>query len=200
LAAILSVGVKTYHVWTDGPWELPAVEEVTSATDAKTEAKVTRPAELVNTKVITEKNLFDPERGMSKDKADEALAMTTQKIRALLLVGTVILGESRYAIIEDPGDPRLWSPRPELQPIQRGEMRRLRLGDSVDGFRLADVKDRSVTFVNGNSKVELALDYFRKFKDGRPRGLTSAPAGSAGSELPATPLVPRFPRRDAGRG
>jgi hypothetical protein len=79
-------------------------------------------------------------------------------------------------------------------------MRRLKLGDTVDGFRLADVKDRSVTFINGNSKVELALDYFRKFDDGRSRELTSAPAGSTGPELPAALLVPRFPRRDAGRG
>jgi hypothetical protein len=153
-------------------------------------------------RAIIEKNLFDPERGTGKSRADkeaEALALASQKIRAMLLIGTVILGESRYAILEDPGDPRMRSPRPELQPTQRGDMRRLKLGDTVEGFKLVDLKDRNVTFINGDSKVELALDYLRKFHDARPAGLNPTSISTPDAQLPAAPLTPRFPRRDARR-
>jgi hypothetical protein len=73
---------------------------------------------LVHTTTIVERNLFDPERGQAKNKADEALSLAAQRLRAMILVGAVILGESRYAIREDPGDPRSQSRRPGLQPAQ----------------------------------------------------------------------------------
>jgi hypothetical protein len=151
-------------------------------------------------RAIIEKNLFDPERGTGQSRADkeaEALALASQKIRAMLLIGTVILGESRYAILEDPGDPRLRSPRPELQPTQRGEIRRIKIGETLEGFRLSDVEDRKAVFVKGDARVDITIDYFRKFNDGISRSAAAAASGSVSAmETPAVPLAPRFPRRD----
>jgi hypothetical protein len=160
----------------------------------------------LTTRNIIDKNLFDPERGLGKSRADkqsEALATAAQKLRSFVLVGTAILGDDRYAVFEQPVDPRLQSPRPQLQPERRGEMRRVKLGDVVEGFKLSDIEDRRAVFENGSARVEIALDYLRKVDEGRSRGPGSAPPGQlaarvprqeAESDAPAPPLAPRFPR------
>jgi hypothetical protein len=140
------------------------------------------------------------------DKEAEALVLATQHLRAMALVGTAILDDRRYAVLEEPVDPRLQGPRPQLQAEKRGEMRRMKLGDTLEGFRLSEIEDRRIVFENGASRVEMAVDYLRKMDDGRSRGPGAGPPGQmatripgqgADPEAPAPPLAPRFPRRDA---
>ena len=161
------------------------------------------PIQLVSTKNIVGRNLFDPERGAGQDRADkqaQANAVAMQRLRSMTLVGTIILGASRYAIVEDSGDPRL-GPRAELTG-QKGQMLRLKLGDMLEGFKVSAIEDRKVVFANGASKVEMGIDYLRKVDSGSPRGPGGAVPGAQPTvpEQPATPLAPRFPRRDARPG
>jgi hypothetical protein len=81
---------------------------------------------------------------------------------------------------------------------------RYKIGDVVEGFSLSEIRDKNVVFSKGASRVELALDYFRKIEASpRPttaqRGVTGA-APVAGQAKPVTPLIPRvlpqLPRRE----
>ena len=72
---------------------------------------------------------------------------------------------------------------------------RVKQGDTVEGFKLAEVGDKRVIFSNGASRVELVLDYFRKV-DARPATAAPAPAGQIRQPSPVAPrVVPALPRR-----
>jgi hypothetical protein len=83
---------------------------------------------------------------------------------------------------------------------------RFKLGDAFEGFRLSEIRDKNVVFTKGASRVELALDYFRKVE---PTVVARAPisqpalsgtASATGQARPGAPLAPRvvpqLPRRE----
>jgi hypothetical protein len=81
---------------------------------------------------------------------------------------------------------------------------RYKIGDVVEGFSLSEIRDKNVVFSKGASKVELALDYFRKIEASprapvAQRGVSGA-APVPGQAAPVTPLasrvVPQLPRRE----
>jgi hypothetical protein len=118
----------------------------------------------------------------------------------LILHGTAILGESRYAILQDSGS------SPGGRPVQgqTNQLMRFKTGDSFEGFRVSEIRDRNVVFSNGPARIELALDYFREVESVtasappaaqvRPTG--SAPARGQPSPLPLPRVVPQIPRRE----
>ena len=57
---------------------------------------------LVSPDLIISKNLFDPERGAGATREAEFNSRSFQRIRNMVLLGTVILGDSRSAILQDP--------------------------------------------------------------------------------------------------
>lgn len=63
---------------------------------------------------------------------------------------------------------------------------RLKLGDTVEGFKLSEIHDKKVVFTKGSSKVEVALDYFRKIEPTKP--VPAAPARPG--------VAPNVPRRE----
>jgi hypothetical protein len=170
---------------------------------------------VVGTEAVIAKNLFDPERGAGQTKATEADTRAAQRIRGMILHGTAILGPNRYAIVQD-GDAGV-RPPPGGQPAQ--PPRRIKLGDSIDGFNLTEVREKGVIFTRGATRVELAVDYFRKIPAGAvappaqpgqpgpagtPRGAPTQPAPSlvpgqvAPGSVPGQPtprVAPNLPRR-----
>jgi hypothetical protein len=83
---------------------------------------------------------------------------------------------------------------------------RYKIGDVIEGFSLSEIRDKNVVFSKGASRVELALDYFRKIEapalvraPSTQRGVAGA-ASMPGQVAPASPLVPRvlpqLPRRE----
>ena len=142
---------------------------------------------LASTRNIIDKNLFDPERGASKTRETEAVSAAMQRVRGMILVGTAILGEGRYAILTDPSPSRSPAPRGAGQATQL----RLRLGDTVEGFKLSEIEAKEVVFTNGLSRVNLALDYGRKFDElpGQRAPVTATPGArsveSSGAESAA---------------
>jgi hypothetical protein len=197
------VGERTYQLWKDRPWEekpraIPAAPKTEEQREPKT---APQPREqFSNTQVIVAKNLFDPERGANSDKDKEreaqAVAAAMQRMRSMVLVGTIVLGDGRYAIVEDPGETRPAGPRP--QSPQKGQTLRLKLGDTVEGFQLSEIGDRKIVFSKGQSRVDVAIDYFRKGEQPRQPATAASPGAPPPPQAvqpSGAPVKPRIPRR-----
>ncbi len=182
LVAIGFVGTSVYKLWEEGPWDLPSPAKAKVADGDERPKKEPARTQLVSTKNIVEKNLFDPERGAGRAQEAEASSAAMQRIRSMILVGTVILGSNRYAIIQQPSDPR--PAAAGGSPAARQSALRLKLGDTVEGFKLSEIQDKKVTFTKGSSKVEVVLDFFRKVEPTK-----QAPVGP--SRPGVAPAVPR---------
>lgn len=182
------VGASTYRHWQAGPWDLPTAGKAKVTPPARKTDEEPPQLQVANTRNIVEKNLFDPERGATrtKDKEAEASAAAMQRIRSMVLLGTAILGNSRYAIMQEPPESRA-----PAKPGVSGQTR-LKMGEMIEGFKLSEIRDKSVVFTKGASRVEVAIDYFRP-------GPEPAPPASAPIP-PRQPVGPRIPPRAAGAG
>jgi hypothetical protein len=74
--------------------------------------------------------------------------------------------------------------------VKSGEVGQLRvkLGDTVEGFKVSEIHENRVVLSKGASKVEIAVDYFRRVEE--PRDRVRAPSRA----LPRVPA--RTPRRE----
>ena len=198
-ATLVFILVKTYLLWSDGPWELPNPPKVVSLATA---TEVAAPAPLPRAAapdLVISKNVFDPERGATQTKEAEANSRAMQRLRGLVLLGTAVLGEGRYAIIQDLGVQSAGRPAPG----QSSQTMRFKMGDTFEGFSLSQIQDKNVVFTNGAARVELALDYFRKVEASAP-AVASAPRPQAAAAPspraapgPTAPrVIPQLPRRD----
>ena len=210
VASLAGVGLKIYSVWRQGPWNLPAAVKPKPLADrAGEKAEAGTSPSIVGTDVIIAKNLFDPERGANRTKETEADTRVAQRIRSMVLLGTAILGSSRYAIVQD-GDGAARTPAGAPAAVQGP--RRMKIGDSIEGFNLTEVGEKVVVFARGATRVELPIDYFRKVpvgavsttipQPGQPRGPGQAAPGLApgqvtsGAAPGAAPrVIPNLPRR-----
>lgn len=179
------MGARTYALWKEGPWDLPQPAKARGSAVVEEPKKDPPRQQVASAKNIIEKNLFDPERGASRMAESEASSIAMQRIRSMVLLGTAILGSSRYAILQGPSDSR--PPLPGPPTGQSGNMR-LKLGDTVEGFKLSEVHEKKVIFTKGSSKVEVALDFFRKVDQNKQGPLSPAP--------PRPGVAPNFPRRE----
>ena len=170
-----------YWLWREGPWDLPAaVKPKPLAYRADEKAEAATVPSILGTDVIIAKNLFDPERGANRTKETEADTRAAQRIRSMVLLGTAILGSSRYAIIQD-GDGTARMPAGALAAVQGP--RRMKIGDSIEGFNLTEVGEKAVVFARGATRVELPIDYFRKV----PVGAVSTPPQPGQPRVPGQP-------------
>jgi len=67
-------------------------------------------------------------------------------IEDFILLGTFVAGSERHAIVKGKG----------------GELRRLELGDTLDGFELAEIHRQRAVFKSDTDTLELVLDFTRK--------------------------------------
>ena len=185
------MSARTYALWQAGPWDLPKAAKGKEPPAVEEPKKEPQKMQLASTKNIIEKNLFDPERGAGRAEQAEASSVAMQRIRSMVLLGTAILGSSRYAILQQPSDSRSSPPGPPAG--QQGSLR-LKLGDTVEGFKLSEIHDKRVVFTKGASKVEVALDFFRKVEQAKPGPVPARPGVAPGvprrQNLPAPPVTP----------
>ena len=190
LAVIGLIGWKTFRVWKDGPWDLPGPAKARPSLAVGEERPATRARPAINTELIISKNLFDPERGAGATREAEANSQAFQRIRGMILLGTAIIGNDRFAVLRDSGSIK----GPPVAPGQSAAAMRVKLGETVEGFRLAEVAERKVVFTKGASRVEVLLDYFRKPDVPEVKAPVPRPAGTP---RPAAPrVVPNLPRRE----
>lgn len=195
--SIVFVAARIYRVWQTGPRELPTIAK--SKPSLPTQAADEQPPQfqVVNTRNIIDKNLFDPERGASKKQEAEAQrdAQARQRIRSMVLLGTAILGSSKYAILQEPRPAGTPNPRVPQQQVGSGQMR-LKLGDTLEGFRLAEVREKSVVFTKGPIKEEISIDFFRPPEPQPNAPVQGTPAPVApGQPQPRPGLAPRVGAR-----
>jgi hypothetical protein len=198
---------KTYWLWTAGPWDLPSAGRGKLPIVAESAKTASAPPAMVGTETIISKNIFDPERGAGFTRQAEANSQAFQRIRSMVLMGTAIIGNNRFAIVQDVGT----SPGTPGNPGTPAAPMRIKLGDTVEGFRLSEVSEKRVVFARGTSTVEVPLDYFRKVDGAQPRRPAAAPTATP-AQAPAPTVVapgqtnipsqrvpraiPALPRRD----
>ena len=187
--AIGFVSWSIYRSWTEGPWDLPGPSKISPVAATEKQAPVA-PRVPINTDVIVTKNLFDPERGAGATREAEENSRAFQRVRNMILIGTVIIGNNRTAIMQDSANPGV-GPAVTAQPAAP---MRLKLGDNVEGFRLSEIADKRVVFTRDTSRVEVLLDYFRKVEVAQPRALPPGQVSTPGT-APVPRVVPNLPRR-----
>jgi hypothetical protein len=192
VAAIGYVGWNIYESWKQGSWDVPAANKIEASASAAEKPSVTPPRVALNTDVIVAKNLFDPERGAGATREVEENSRASQRVRNMILVGTVIIGGNRTAILQEGGNPNA-GPAAAAQPAAT---LRLRQGDNVEGYRLSEVADKRVVFTKDATRIELLLDYFRKVEVVQPsRGVPTRPGVPPGIVPPGPRVIPNLPRR-----
>jgi len=147
---------------------------------------------MASAEAIVSRNLFDPERGAGATREAEETSRAFQRVRNMILIGTVILGNNRSAILQDGSAPNMG---PAI-PGQPAPTMRLKLGDNVEGYRLAEIADKKVVFTKDAARVEVVLDYFRKVEVAAPRPTT--PTGQIAPPAVVAPgprVIPNLPRR-----
>ncbi len=196
IACSIGLGIKTYWLWKQGPWDLPTPLKPKTLAGGQTPQSTVKPAQpIVGTEIIVSRNLFDPERGASKTKEAEAETRAMQRIRSMVLLGTAILGPNRYAIVQE-------SDGVPSGPAAQGRAqtpRRLKLGDMVEGFNLSEIGEKRVVFVKGTARVEVAVDFFRKVDLVGPTNIAPAAQGGIPGQAGASvdPNIARRPRLPA---
>jgi hypothetical protein len=177
-----------------GPWNLPTPPKTDAAGFSNTMPAPVTGRALTGTEAIVSKNLFDPERGAGLTRDAEENSRAAQRVRNMILVGTIVMGNDKYAIVQDGSNPNLSAAAPGqtqgLTPM------RLRLGDNIEGYRLSEIADKRVVFTRDTSKVEVLLDYFRKVDVAQPRAIVPSPPVPPGTPAGASPpVIPNLPRR-----
>jgi hypothetical protein len=186
------MGWNIYRAWKEGPWDLPSPSRPTAAETRVDEPIKLTPRPPINTDMIVSKNLFDPERGAGATREAEENSRAFQRLRNIILVGTVIIGNNRTAILQDGSNPNV----PAAAPNQTAAPMRLKLGDNIEGFRLSEIGDKRVVFSKDASRIEVLLDYFRKVEVAQPRGpLPPGQVSQPGPVAPVPRVIPNLPRR-----
>ena len=140
--------------------------------------------------MIVSKNLFDPERGAGATREAEENSRSSQRIRNLILMGTVIIGNNRTAVVQDAGPaPAQGAAAQPAAPI------RLKLGDDFEGYKLAEIGDRRIVFTKDTARVEVLLDYFRKVEVGTSRPVPPGQIVPPAQAAQPPRVLPNLPRR-----
>ena len=140
--------------------------------------------------MIVSKNLFDPERGAGATREAEENSRSSQRIRNLILLGTVITDNNRTAVVQDAG------PAPAQRTAgQAAAPVRLKLGDDFEGYKLTEIADKRIVFTKDSARVEVLLDYFRKVDVSPPRAVPPGQIAPPAQAVPPPRVLPNLPRR-----
>lgn len=133
--------------------------------------------------VVTEKNLFHPERKMPSEKKEE---LNLAKLE-IILYGTLITDEKRIAYIEDKKNPYSTPGRDKRQVA-------VNKGDMIAGYKLAEVNAESIVLVHGEDKIIVTLSSQKERKPGEATAKTKFPGAvnsSTPSQVPTPPMQPQ---------
>ncbi|MEN8264574.1 MAG: hypothetical protein ABFR82_14050 [Nitrospirota bacterium] len=135
------LGFKLYHV-SAYTVEIPLAAEIK---DVKKESIKTKQKEAAfnesSFQIISKMDLFRPSRKPPAVKAEKKVKATPKK-NIPRLFGTIILGDIKSAILEDP---------------ESKTTKSYRLNESVAGFTVAEILEDKVVLLSGSEKVEVRL-------------------------------------------
>jgi hypothetical protein len=137
--------------------------------------------------VISEQNLFHPERKVPPEKQTEKVIPKPD----LFLYGTLIMDDTSIAFVEDRKAPYSTAGRGKRQ-------RALKKGDSLSGYILSEIEANRIVLVKGEDKLVVMLD------DTGKRRASEAPASQMGARTTAggitsyPPAASSFPQAAPG--
>ncbi len=194
LFMVLMVAVENYETWTK-PIELPPASQETvrmpAPKDENTPMVVNKePTSLGSFIVISEKNIFSPERKDFPILGAEKSNPTPRP--QVILYGVTIAGDFQAASLSNPG-----------RPLRKGERETmtLKLGERIGGYKLARIQPDRITMESNGDSFEVLLYDPKKPKkrtgvrtetEPTPMVTGTQPAGSPTSlpgSVPATPPV-----------
>jgi type II secretory pathway component PulC len=120
--------------------------------------------------VVTEQNLFHPERKMPPDKSEKEMPRPD-----LVLYGTLITAETSIAYVED-------RKAPYSTPGRGKRQMAIKKGESVSGYVLQEVGPNQIILTRGDDRIVVPLDA----KDSRRAGDASAKV-APDRPMPAVP-------------
>jgi hypothetical protein len=118
--------------------------------------------------VISEQNLFHPERKIPADKTAEESKPKPE----FVLYGTLITGDTNLAFMEDLKAPFASSGRGKRQ-------RALHIGNSISGYTLTEVHPERVLLVKGDDRIEVAV-----YDPSHPKRHETAAAPASAAKAP----------------
>jgi hypothetical protein len=118
------------------------------------------PADLGSYEVIVDKDLFDPDRGVTEEEAsDEDTASPGEELNKKYQVyGAIIAGEMRQAfvkVVEEQKPVRRPSRKRSYKKDE--ELRTVTVGDLMDGWRVAEITPDGVEFTGRGERVHLGI-------------------------------------------
>jgi len=131
--------------------------------------------------IITENNLFHPERRFVIPKQEEMLPKPD-----FVLYGTLLAGDIKVAYMEDLKSPFTTSGRGKRQ-------RSVHLGEMVSGYTLSEIYNDRVVMVRGDDRIEVKVMDLSKQKHLKPT--TTQPQQTS----PQSPQPVRTPQRQTPR-
>ncbi len=179
----LAVAVTLYHTaipYLSGKVEttLPAVGK----TEAERVAQQAAPPipSLADYVMISNQNLFHPERKIPPEKKDEKTVSKPD----LVLYGTLITDNLSIAYIEDKKSPYSTPGRGKRQT-------QLKKGDAINGYILREIEPNRIVLLKGEEKLVIMLEE----RVGRGGAETAKPAAAAPlpANIPPRPYMPVFP-------
>jgi hypothetical protein len=135
------LGIRLYNTYTR-PLDVPVLE---AKKQTKTEKKITAPVKktILNEsfyREIYEKDLFRPSR--SPVAQDAQTPQTISPKEKPVLFGTTIMGDKKFAILEDP---------------QTKSSKLYYINDSIAGFKVIDIVENKVILQKGANMIEIKL-------------------------------------------
>jgi hypothetical protein len=176
LNGLLTVAVATVAYFTVIPFlnldiqmSLPAVKE-TVARSGETPV-MPQNYSPVDYAVISEQNLFHPERKIPPEKKDEKAIPRPE----VVLYGTLITDDMSIAFVEDRKTPYSTPGRGKRQIA-------LKKGDNLNGYILREIEANRIVLVKGEEKIVVMLN------DGEKRKIGATTAPQATSTLPTSTI------------
>jgi len=119
--------------------------------------------------VISEENLFHPERRIPPEKKDEQQLPKPE----FVLFGTLITDDVKLAYLEDLKAPRSTAGRGKRHTA-------LKKGDAMSGFTLKEIETDKIVMVRGEEKMEISINDPAHPKDRKEAAVTTAAAAPSG--------------------
>jgi len=186
LFVVLMVALENYDTWTQPIELLPENRETVKKSPPKAENPPAvgtnkEPASLRSFIVISEKNIFSPER---KDfpilTVEKSNSVTRPQV---ILYGVTIAGDFQAASVVNPG-----------RPLRKGERETMtvKIGEKIGGYKLAKIQPDRVTMESNGDSFEVLLYDSRNPKkrtevktEVKPPTITSTQPAPAPSAAPA---------------
>jgi hypothetical protein len=183
----LAVAAVAYYV------VIPALDPIARISLPPVKASIVTPGETAapsqnlpaaDYAVISEQNLFHPERKIPPEKQPEKVIPKPE----VFLYGTLITSDASYAFVEDKKAPYSTEGRGKRQMV-------LKKGDLLSGYVLKEIEANRIVLVKGEEKLVVMLDdKGKKRSDESPAAPGTARAASGGSPIPMQPGASSFPQ------